>query len=81
MRARRYICASATDGHTAIFSFNEIFNSHGGANVIVAYEKNGSSIAESEGAIVLVAGADHRTGCRFVKALDRIDVRVASLPG
>lgn len=76
-RSRLYLVAYATDGHAAVFSFNEVFNSASSGSIIVAYEKNGRPISAPEGQMVLVSASDLKTGCRYLKAISRIEVREA----
>jgi DMSO/TMAO reductase YedYZ molybdopterin-dependent catalytic subunit len=72
---RTYVVAAASDGYQAVFSWGELFNTSVGAQVLVAFERDGSPLREGEGQIALVSLADERTGVRHVKWLTRIDVR------
>lgn len=70
-RNRIVIIASAADGYSAAFSYNELFNTAVGEKVIVALK---------EGKFTLYSDADYFTGARHVRDLERIDVVVASIP-
>jgi DMSO/TMAO reductase YedYZ molybdopterin-dependent catalytic subunit len=70
------VIAIARDGYRAVFSWPELANTAGGAQVIVAYERDGAPLAASEGPLAIHAPADMRTGPRHVKWLQRIEVRV-----
>jgi DMSO/TMAO reductase YedYZ molybdopterin-dependent catalytic subunit len=72
---RTYIVAVASDGYQAVFSWGELFNTPVGQGVLVAFERDGAPLRESEGKIALVSLADERPGTRHVKWLSRIDVR------
>ena len=73
-KGKYYIVARATDGYTAIFSHNELFNNPTGKQVIVLIEENGQPIAD-DGAFVLLTADDIITGARHVKWLSQIEVR------
>ena len=73
-RARLYLVAHATDKHTAVFSFHEVFNSPARNSILAVYEKNGSPISSPEGMIALLAASDLKTCCRYLKAVNRIEV-------
>jgi len=68
------VLAIARDGYRAAFSWPELSNTAGGAQVMVAYERDGMALID--GPLVLIAPNDLRTGPRHVKGLQRIDVRV-----
>jgi len=70
------VIAIARDGYRAVFSWPELFNTEGGAQVMLAYERDGAPLGANEGPIALNAPNDLRTGPRHVKWLERIEVRV-----
>ena len=70
------VIAIARDGYRAVFSWPELANTAGGAQVMVAYERDGIPLAAGEGPLAIHAPADTRTGPRHVKWLQRIEVRV-----
>lgn len=73
-KGRYVIVATATDGYTATFAHNELFNNPTGDHVLLVFEENGKPI-EKDGAIVLICAADKITGARHVKWLKTIEVR------
>lgn len=73
-KGKYYIVARATDGYTAVFAHNELFNNPTGQQVFILFDVNGSPIKE-DGAFVLVASTDSVTGARHVKWLNRITVQ------
>ena len=72
---RSYIVATASDGYVAIFSWGELFNTTIGAGVLVAFDRDGQPLRDSEGRIALVSLEDERPGARHVKWLSRIEVK------
>lgn len=70
------VVVSARDGYRVVFSWPELFNVEAGAAVMVAYERDGQPLADSEGPLTVVAPGDIRSGPRSVKWLDRIEVWV-----
>jgi DMSO/TMAO reductase YedYZ molybdopterin-dependent catalytic subunit len=70
------VVASARDGYRVAFSWPELFNTEGGAQVLVAYERDGAPLADEEGPLALVAPSDIRSGPRRVKWLQRVEVKV-----
>jgi DMSO/TMAO reductase YedYZ molybdopterin-dependent catalytic subunit len=72
---RTYVVATASDGYVAVFSWGELFNTPVGADVLVAFERDGEALRDGEGRIALVSLADERLGVRHVKWLSRIEVK------
>jgi DMSO/TMAO reductase YedYZ molybdopterin-dependent catalytic subunit len=72
---RTYVVAIASDGYLAVFSWGELFNTPVGADVIVAFERDGEPLRDGEGRISLVSLSDIRSGVRHVKWLNRIEVK------
>jgi len=70
------VVVTARDGYRVVFSWPELFNVEAGAAAMVAYERDGQPLADSEGPLTVVAPGDTRSGPRSVKWLDRIEVRV-----
>lgn len=70
------VVVTARDGYRVVFSWAELFNTEGGAQAMVAYERDGQALAESEGPLTLEAPGDIRSGPRHVKWLARIEVRI-----
>ncbi len=73
-KGKFYIVARGTDGYTAVFAHNELFNSPTGRQVFVLYAEDGQPIT-TDGAFVLLTTSDLVTGARHVKWLNRIEVR------
>lgn len=67
------IIARAHDGYTALFSWNELFNTLVGDRVLVLYERNGEPL--DEGNIGLISADDIRNGQRHIKGLREIELR------
>ncbi len=72
---RMVIIARATDGYVVTFSWNELFNTPIGKDVLVAWEKNGKPLEVSEGQFLLISGQDIKTGPRHVRWLSEIEVK------
>lgn len=70
------VVAVARDGYRAAFSWPELVNTEGGAQVMVAYERDGQPLPPGDGPLAVMAPADQRTGPRHVKALARLEVRI-----
>ncbi|MES2959482.1 MAG: substrate-binding domain-containing protein [Pseudomonadota bacterium] len=70
------VVVSARDGYRVVFSWPELFNMEAGSAVMVAYERDGQALADSEGPLTLEAPGDTRTGPRHVRWLERIEVRI-----
>lgn len=70
------VIAIARDGYRAVFSWPELANTAGGAQVMVAYERDGAPLGASEGPFAIHVPADTRAGPRHVKWLQRIEVRI-----
>ncbi|RBQ26131.1 molybdopterin-dependent oxidoreductase [Arcobacter sp. CECT 9188] len=69
-----YIQVVASDGYDAIFSYNEVFNTKLGDNIIVFYKKNGEYLKDYQGKIALISIDDIRNGPRHIKWLEKIVV-------
>lgn len=67
-----YITCIASDDFKAVFSWNEIFNTETGNKAMIITEKNGKKGTEMDDCIALLCPADHATGRRFVKGLQKI---------
>ncbi|MGE5665096.1 MAG: molybdopterin-dependent oxidoreductase [Betaproteobacteria bacterium] len=70
------VVATARDGYRVVFSWPEIFNTEGGAQVLVVHERDGQALGSVDGPLALVAANDVRSGPRHVRALERIEVRI-----
>lgn len=68
------IVATASDGYKAVFSWQELYNSPIGDEVVVFFEKNGRPLDDDEGQIALISAKDLRAGPRHVKWLQSLEV-------
>lgn len=71
---RMYIVASSSDGYTALFSWQELFNTPVGEGVMVILERDGIKIYEEHGCVDFFSAKDFLTGPRYVKQLSSIKV-------
>lgn len=65
----------ASDGYKNVYSWNELFNTEVGNHVYVITEKDGQTIDTMDGAIVVVSTTDINAGARYLKGLQRVDIR------
>jgi DMSO/TMAO reductase YedYZ molybdopterin-dependent catalytic subunit len=70
------VIAIASDGYRAVFSWPELTNTDGGAQVLLLYERDGAPLAADEGPFALLAAADQRAGPRHVKWLASLEVHI-----
>jgi hypothetical protein len=70
-----YFVFTATDGYKVVFSWNEIFNTETGNNFFIVTEADGKELSELDHRIMFVATADLISGRRFIKGLQKIEVR------
>ncbi len=71
---RMVVVARATDGYVVTFSWNELYNTAIGKDVLVAWEKDGKPLDVREGQLLLISGQDIKTGPRHVRNLSSIEV-------
>ncbi|WP_256646894.1 molybdopterin-dependent oxidoreductase [Thermomonas paludicola] len=71
---RMVVVARATDGYAVTFSWNELYNTSIGRDVLVAWEKDGKPLDAREGQLLLISGQDTKTGPRHVRWLSSIEV-------
>lgn len=72
-----YFVFKATDGYQVVFSWNEIYNNPSGDGFYFLTEINKKSILELPQRIVLLAQDDVQTGRRYIKSLEKIEVKRA----
>ncbi len=70
-----YFVCTASDGYKVVFSWNEIYNTEVGDNLYFITEMKGKSIKDSEQRILLIATTDLKAGRRYIKGLERIEVK------
>lgn len=73
-RGKLFIVVKATDGYTALFAYNDIFNNPTGDNVLLVFEEDKKAL-DKDGAVVLITTNDKVTGPRHVKWLQSIEVK------
>jgi DMSO/TMAO reductase YedYZ molybdopterin-dependent catalytic subunit len=75
-----FIRVKNSDGKEVVFSFGEIFYSSIGRSVLLAYEKNGSTIPFQNGCAELIVATDVRAGRRVMNVteitVDRVNVEM-----
>ena len=71
------VVARATDGYVVTFSYNELYNTAIGKDVLVAWEKDGQPLGPHEGQFLLISGQDIKTGPRHVRNL--ADIRIVRM--
>lgn len=67
-----YITCIASDNYKVVFSWNEIFNSAVGDQVMIITESNGQRGDQMPDRIALLSPSDRATGRRYVKGLEKI---------
>jgi hypothetical protein len=69
-----YFTCIAADGYKVVFSWNEIFNTEIGGQILVVTEADGMKQAAMPDRILLLSARDIATGRRYVKGLEKIIV-------
>jgi len=72
-----YFVFTASDGYKVVFSWNEIYNNPSGNGFYFVTEMNQKSLKELPQRILLLAQDDEQTGRRYIKSLEKIEVRRA----
>ena len=72
-----YFVCKGKDGYTVVYSWNELFNTTIGESVYIVTSKNGVRIQDMDDAVLMVAPKDFRTGRRYVKFLEFVEVKRA----
>lgn len=70
-----YLVFVATDGYKVVFSWNEIYNTEAGNNFYIITEMDGKKLSEMDQRIAFISTADLKSGRRYIKALEKIEVR------
>lgn len=70
-----YFVFVATDDYKVVFSWNEIYNSEAGNNFYFVTEMDGKNIREMDQRILFISATDLKPGRRYIKALEKIEVR------
>ena len=74
-----YFLFIASDNYSAVFSWNEIFNTETGNNIYIITEEDGKPMAQMDDRISLLVKTDIHTGRRHIKGLKKIIVKRAEL--
>lgn len=72
-----YFVFSASDGYKVVFSWNEIYNNPSGDGFYFVTEMNQKPIHDLSQRILLLAQDDEQTGRRYIKSLEKIEVKRA----
>lgn len=72
-----YIVLISSDGYRNVYSWNELFNTEIGNHVYVITEIDGQDIEHMPGAINVLSLKDSNTGSRYLRGLDKVEVRRA----
>lgn len=67
-----YITCVASDGYKVVFSWNEIFNTTVGKQLMVITEADGRKASASPQRIAIISPADIATGRRYVHGLQKV---------
>lgn len=70
-----YFVFIASDGYRVVFSWNEIYNTETGNSFFIVTEMDGQKINYLGQRILFISTADLKTGRRYIKGLEKIDVR------
>ncbi len=70
-----YFVFIASDGYKVVFSWNEIYNTEVGNNLYFITAMNGHPLPELEQRILFISTADLKSGRRYIKGLEKIEVR------
>lgn len=69
-----YFTCIASDGYKIVFSWNEIFNTGVGDQIMIVTGIDGTDITTSKERIIILSAADKATGRRFIKNVEKIRV-------
>ena len=70
-----YFVFVASDDYKVVFSWNEIYNTEIGNNLFIITELNGKKLKDIEQRIVLTSTSDLKNGRRYIKGLEKIEVK------
>ena len=70
-----YFVLVATDGYKVVFSWNEIYNTEAGNSFYIVTEMEGKKMKDMEQRILFISTADLKSGRRYIKALEKIQVK------
>ncbi|WP_333600365.1 molybdopterin-binding protein [Flavobacterium sp.] len=70
-----YFVFTASDGYKVVFSWNEIYNTEAGNNFYIVTEMDGKPLKDMEQRILFISTSDLKAGRRYIKGLQRIEVK------
>lgn len=70
-----YFVFTASDGYRVVFSWNEIYNSEAGNSFYIITEMKGKSMKELDQRIAFLSSKDLKSGRRYIKCLQSIEVK------
>lgn len=70
-----YFVLAASDGYKVVLSWNEIYNTEIGDRFYIVTEMGGKKGERLEQRILFLSAEDKMTGRRYIKALERIEVK------
>jgi hypothetical protein len=68
-----YFTCIASDGYKVVFSWNELFNSETGNNVLIITEEEGKKAETINDHIAIISATDKATGRRYVQNLQKVE--------
>ncbi len=78
-RLSMFVVVTGADGYQAVIAWGEIDPAYGNQPILIAYEQDGSPIADDLGALRLVVPADGHGG-RYVRGVVNLSLRDAPAP-
>jgi hypothetical protein len=72
-----YFVCVGTDNYKVVYSWNELFNTAVAKKVFIVTQKDGHNMLDNEDGILMISADDQKTGRRFVKNLESIQVKRA----
>ncbi len=70
-----YLIFKASDGYSAVVSWNELFNTEIGNSFFLVVEADNKSQKDSSEKILLISTKDFKTGRRHIKGLQSIEIK------
>lgn len=70
-----YFVFIASDGYKVVFSWNEIYNTETGNHFFIVAEMDGIKLKDLAQRILFISTRDLKAGRRYIKGLERIEVR------
>lgn len=70
-----YFIFKASDGYKVVFSWNEIYNTEMGNSFYIITELKNQKLASIKQRIMFLSPKDLKSGRRYIKGLERIEVR------